>query len=576
MSADRFPNWADVPVAQGEDAEHRRSAYRTRHARTTSVGQSLKAILQGGSARSMGDGLHSWRPVVIRIVAGYLPAVSVGLTFGLISPVGIEESNVASQLAALYFGFLLSAAAIVFAVSFVDQRYWPSIRQVARFCSLGSWLFVGGIATLLSWLGTMLENELFARVAAAAWLASAATGTWSLVQILRYSNATTLNRAMSRVLLAEILRRNSVPSDFWRATREALSKGDPLSIQDLLRQIHYCQVHTPESPVVSRLGLAFTLDVSYSALRGRLDGLSAAETIKQCLPVCAESWDHLGRESDFWVHRILTLAPIFAELEYEARRALADPSANVSDVLAVRAAALQQHRALRLLFDQSPKRLDQPSSGTARAFPPHQAIECYRSLTLHGVPGSESAVYALYEHLTGDRYGRNYYQGAPILADTIRSVRLDATQRSLELVVAEQIMQCTSSMRATGRNAKFHAKEERDSVIAMLRISRSLGEFTSAQEAAASWLKLASWAYLVEPSRGWTDEPTDPLCLAIGLACSHALRMLTPGPDRPAPFLERLPPGVGAAAELQLQKLAATTSENVWGTLARDVVAQGG
>ncbi|HOF62909.1 MAG TPA: hypothetical protein PLL54_01300 [Dermatophilaceae bacterium] len=508
-----------------------------------------------------------WRVTVFVLVSVVLCGAPAAL-------VGADASSAvtASQLASLYFGFLLSAAAIVFAVAFANDRHWPSIREIARFCHLAPWLLLGGLATVVSWYGSILDSGLLARIAASLWLLSTLVGTSSLYLIVKYSNVDVMNRAMAHRLLADLQEgRGTTALD--RAIREALAQNDPLRIQDLCDQIHLVQVRRPQLEAGFEVALSFTRRVVYAALHGALDGPTAAHTIGQCLPGYVESWPREARAPEFLARRIRRLAPIYAEFENEARRQLEHADAPLADVLAVRHAAVAAHRALGLLFDPEPKRATGAEMDVALELTPDDALACYRALSVHDVPGSDSGVYAVFQHLTGQRFGGNFFQEAPILSDAIEaSVHLprERARATLEAIVAEQIIRCRSRMGGHGPHARFFASEARTHVIASLRIARSLGLFDDHRTALASWLSLtAGTVGAVSDREGVT--PLSALHMSLGLGCSHALRLVDQGAAEVADFLASLPPGMGGAVARRLSHLA-DVSDQPWSTLTEDVI----
>lgn len=493
--------------------------------------------------------------VVIAIV---LAALGLTALTVLLVDTKVSGSLAAGDMAAIYYGFILGAAAIVFAIAFADARYWPDIGQLARYCWLRTWLFLGAAAMVLSWVAAMLDNDGIGRAAAAVWVAAALLGTFSLMRVVKLSNATTLTGVMSEQLLTRVRKGRPIES-FHLATREALAQGDPLRILDLTSQVSHIRRHAPELRVGRELQASYASAVVRASLVGDFDGSTAGHAVRDCLFAYAPEWVQPADPADLLPTVIIESAPTVARFEHRARMLAEDGVASVTNAMDVRNAALSVHENLRLLFDPEPKQNQQDVGEIALDLEVDRVLACYRALTIRPVPGASGACYSLYQHLSGRRFGGDYYAGAPILREVKQLPALsERAAVALEIIVAEQVVTCTSRLGHPPSGAGWYRADADRTVRGVMRIAASLGTFPSARQALRSWVSLT--AQLHEHVPGFAHPPLRPAgpVLAVGLAISHLARLAVVdkgAPERCQAFLELLPRTVAPLVLHRLEEL---------------------
>ncbi|GAA1160454.1 hypothetical protein [Ornithinicoccus hortensis] len=497
-----------------------------------------------------------------------LGAVALGVLTVLLVDADVGDSLAAGEMAAIYYGFLLGAAAIVFAIAFTHARYWPAIGQIARYCWLRTWVFLGAVAMVLSWLGAMLDSDELGRAGAAVWVAAALLGTFSLVRVVKLSNATTLNGVMSEQLLATVRAGRSL-EPFHLAAREALAQSDPVRVRDLTGQLSHVRRVAPELAAGRELQASYATTVVRAALVGDFDGGTAGHAVREALFGYAPTWDSAQDRADLLTRVIVESAPTVARFEHRARMLAGAGVASVAHAMDVRSGALAVHQNLRLLFDPQPKRTEHDEGSVTLDLDLETALTCYRALTIRPVPDASSVCYALYQHVRGERFGGNYYAGAPILEELKASPEVsDQAALALELIVAEQIVTCTSREGQHPPGADWYAADDERTVRGVLRIAASLGAFTDARAARRSWL--AHSARIHEPVPGFAHPPRRPSgpALVIGLAVSHLARLAVVDKGAPArcqDFLDLLPSDLAPLVRHRVVGLlGATQDEPLW------------
>jgi hypothetical protein len=368
---------------------------------------------QGVKERSttMSDRLLTHLPW-IRVIASILAVLAGVLLLNLADG---DAASAAAGLAVGFYGCLLTGASVLFAVTFSNGDRWPSVAQVARHTLLTEWIVLGGAATVTAAVGAALGWDRTWSAVMLILVVADIVGMISFRRLLRISSPTGRNRLLARELSAA-LRVGDAPGrqtlgQYLKTMDHALSEGrgrDADSLVDQLTQARADSLEWREAQFrVVRACIRATLLGGADPMltcRSISTLVDASLSFNKCTDLNAV---HLARTS-----RLFAWASN-ASLVMASQGSL--PTATARQLIAT---ALAGREKIKDRVDPDPRlghadHLPSPVQG------PDQALFWFRDYVSHQGSFTGTAAYVLFQHVTGDRYGGNYFDGAPVLGDLL-------------------------------------------------------------------------------------------------------------------------------------------------------------
>ena len=538
-----------------------------------------RAPLDARAPRRGGGIRRSSSAVPVLVIAVAVLAVGAVRLFDL----PYSELSPGSGTLAEYAGILLAAISILFAIAFADARYWPTLAELAWLCWIPQFLITSGVAALATWLVPTLDLAGAQLLPDLLWVGTAILGGVSVAKTIRLSSAKPLNDVMSSRLregmegmhpgAARAKRSRSVHDvdNFSRAVHESLADNDALMLRDLSDQFQAARAASPPAhqSEYSHLGARLAQSAGVAGLFRELDGATTARTLHKLLehPELAVEDPSSGTDAlALRLEHIEITAPLLSRLETQCRLLGAAGHAALVDVLEVRRAALELLAKEAEWFDPSPKQMMRRRAAAAEHdWTPERALRCYRWLTVRPTPDSASSTYALYQHVSGQRYTGNYWTGSPIIRDICEHLGPALQDRLLD-VLAEQVITCTTSLhQRAGGPTTWHSQDDTRTTRSLLRTIHPL---TAPQGTAAAIWELQRRVARSAPTF-FSPTALLPVPTVRELSVGHATVIgLTLPPGEPGtvaegtllPYLDALPEDLGARTRALLHRLTGADS----------------
>lgn len=425
----------------------------------------------------------------------------------------------AGDLAKTFNDLVLSAAAIFFAFSFADARYWPTIGEAAAASYFYAWGAAVIISMIVDWTGTYVNIQSWDRISLILWFISSTLATLSLFRILRLGDPERLNSYLARNLVRTLYRGNS--DRFMRAAREAVVTGADLTVRDLTDQLSLALKATSPTEYKIRFTAEFVSEITWAAFGGSISGLTAARTIEHVLaPETFLGAALHNRKQDrlrtqIIVDGIRNFVPILTRFDSQAQT-LADDSTR-HDFKVIATASLRVLQQYVLLLDPSPKKHDSDVDKFVLSLNSDQALDCLRAFMLRPTAEATSSVYSVYQHITGARYQGDYWAGSPILKDMVSTTKsnIPNLENEVSWIVATSLLSSTLPSVKDVLVSKLSTKDY-ISIASWSRIILSLGSLRNAEFAYLTWAKSVLKYRPRKPNPG--DPVPNEFEISLGLA----------------------------------------------------------
>lgn len=546
--------------------------------------------------------MQAWRQIAL-----FLCAVALGLV-ALSFPRGHDDIVDATQFSIAFFATLLTGEAVIFALTFSAASAWPSLRAIDSHIAFREWVLIGWFAALFTACGLLADNAASATYGALLFLLANIFGIFSFVRLFGLASIGGRNRLLRHTLAGALAPQDASGGSFARependpvlnsylgAISQAATSNDPTAIRHLVDQLVEAEV--PAEAAEDAIGLH--LDVLHRLLRATL--ASGADPIQ--ITACAHALiDSTMRHCRRLPNPAPPLGALSRYLAWLANTALLMSVRGVASNRAARElVALTTDARLKILRSVDPD----PKSATTRdelgtiLTDPLQVLLWTGDFTeFHGAHQA-SAMYGVYEILTGTKFMGNYWDGASILAqlrqalygggDAVSTPEADAARNVFGSVEEYDHFwaQLSVTALATLRDARLpHPPElirpeftpDHQLLGAYLRTFATHRYFRTAAQAREALLSLVGRADLpsspateIRDSRGshvhrvpvpLVDPHLRPAAMALAIACR--LAPLTPGDSDTElrAFLAALPtPALTAVGRLAARILPGAAAE---------------
>lgn len=362
--------------------------------------------------------MQTWRQIAL-----FLYAAALGLV-ALNYPRAHDDIVDATQFSIAFFATLLTGEAVIFALTFSAASSWPSLRSIDSHIAFREWVIIGWVAALFTGCGLLADNAASATYGALLFLLANIFGIFSFVRLFGLASIGGRNRLLRRTLAEALARQGAdfgspthepkndpVVNSYLGAISQAATSNDPTAIRHLVGQL-------VEAEVPAEAGedaIAVHLDVLHRLLRATL--VSGADPIQ--ITACAhELIDSTIRHCRRLPNPAPPLGALSRYLAWLANTALLMSVRGVASNRAARElVALTTDARLKILRSVDPD----PKSATNREelgsilTDPLQVLSWSGDFTeFHGAHQA-SALYGVYEILTGTKFMGNYWDGASIL-----------------------------------------------------------------------------------------------------------------------------------------------------------------
>ncbi|MFD3583427.1 hypothetical protein [Streptomyces sp. NPDC058683] len=363
------------------------------------------------------------RQIVLCVCAVVLALLAI------LYPRSPDDVVAATQFSIAFFATLLTGEAVIFALTFSAASSWPSLRAIDSHIAFREWVLIGWAAALFTACGLLGDNRISATYGALLFLLANIFGIFSFIRLFGLASVGGRNRLLCRTL-AEALGRpdmGSAAHDFENgpvvnaylgAISQAVTSNDPSAVRNLVDQLVEAEVAVE----AAENAIALHVDVLHRLARAAL--VSGAD------PIQATSCAHALVDSVVRLCRTLPepAPPLGALSRYLAWLADAALLMSVRGVASNRSArelvALSTDARLKILrcVDPDPKSATDPDElGTLLTEPRQVLLWSSDFAEFHGAHQA-SAMYGVYEILTGTKFMGNYWDGASILTQLRQSL----------------------------------------------------------------------------------------------------------------------------------------------------------
>lgn len=373
-----------------------------------------------GSEWANGAAVLRWRRVALFGCALVLGALAIA------SPREHDDVVDATQFSIAFFATLLTGEAVIFALTFSAASSWPSLRAIDSHIAFREWVLVGWLAALFTACGLLGGSAASATYGALLFLLANVFGIFSFIRLFGLASIGGRNRLLRHTLAGALARQgaeavrvpggqdnDAVINSYIGTVSQAVTSNDPTAIRHLTHQLAEAEVPAR----YAEQAVTLHLDVLHRLARATLVSRADPTQVVSCSRVLIDSaLAHMRRLAD--------PAPALGALSrYLAWLASTAHLMSVRDVASSRAAreliALTTDARLKILRCVDPD----PKSATSRdelgtpLSTPVQALLWYGDFTeFHGAHQA-SALYGVYEILTGTKFMGNYWDGASILTE---------------------------------------------------------------------------------------------------------------------------------------------------------------
>ncbi|MEW2402341.1 hypothetical protein [Streptomyces sp. NPDC046862] len=515
--------------------------------------------------------MQTWRQIAL-----FLCAAALGLV-ALDYPRAHDDVVDATQFSIAFFATLLTGEAVIFALTFSAASSWPSLRSIDSHIAFREWVLIGWAAALFTGCGLLADNAETATYGALLFLLANIFGIFSFVRLFGLASIGGRNRLLRRTLaealahgvarqgtdfgsLTHEVKNDPVVNSYLGAISQAATSNDPTAIRHLVDQL----VEADLPAEAGEDAITVHLDVLHRLLRATL--VSGADPIQ--ITACAhELIDSTIRHCRRLPDPAPPLGALSRYLAWLANTALLMSVRGVASNRAARElVALTTDTRLKVLrsVDPDPKSASNREELGSILTDPLQVLSWIGDFTeFHGAHQA-SALYGVYEILTGTKFMGNYWDGASILSqlrhalygdvDAVPTVEADAARNVFSSVEEYDHFWALVSVTAlaTLRDTRVpHPPEllrpeftpDHQLLGAYLRTFATHRYFSTAAQAREALLSLAGRADLpgspaarIRNSRGgrvylvpvpFVDPHQRPAAMILAIACR--LAPLTPG-----------------------------------------------
>ena len=384
--------------------------------------------------------------VVCALVIASVASVAAGVWL----PIPFDDANGATSVAALYFGFQITAQSVLFATAFVGTGRWPSLFQVSRNTLFVEWLCVGGLATLGSALGVLFHVKVLADAASYLWLVADAFGTWSFIRLFSLASVEGRNALLTRTLrdglasasLTSALTpaghlEDAALAAHTAAFETAIANGAAGEVNELVRQVLSLKDDRSCYPALITYQFSLTSTLARAALFGKLDARHASSAMSLLSQPANFSGYAIGDGGDGVSWPVAWSALVTRYYAWLRQAALQLAVAEHVTSLAVRPVLRvgDEVRATHLRWvDPAPINPVSAAEQTTPLAGPIEVLFWYREFVSFLGPHCAPSSYVLYQALSGHRYTHNYADGAMILEQlsvAIFGTEIPATEEAI-------------------------------------------------------------------------------------------------------------------------------------------------
>jgi hypothetical protein len=375
------------------------------------------------------------------ILLGIIASSTVSLAAGWLWVVPASASASATQLAAIYFGFVLTAQSVIFATAFAGTGRWPSMYEVSRATFFVEWLVVGGVATLASAVGALLNFDRLSDGAAFLWIVADAIGTVSFIRLFSLATIDGRNGLLTRTLreglrrvssaaaqgpLAQNYAQDTILSAHRSAVEDALETRSASGIGDLVAQTAASQLDAPSYPAVMWYQFSIATRISQAACLDKVDAVRASSALRELLAPAHGLDTNVGLAPGLAMSYPVATSALATRFSAWLSAACFTLATRGSLTMATARQLIDASNELRTAhlrwIDPTPINPTGPEELGSPVRSPAEALYWYRDFTSFQGSASGTSSYSLYQLLTGQRYERNYADGALILHDLTKAL----------------------------------------------------------------------------------------------------------------------------------------------------------
>ncbi|WP_217545475.1 hypothetical protein [Streptomyces sp. GbtcB6] len=328
----------------------------------------------------------------------------------------------ATQFSIAFFATLLTGEAVIFALTFSAASSWPSLQAIDSHIAFREWVLIGWFAALFTVCGLLGDNRISATYGALLFLLANIFGIFSFIRLFGLASVGGRNRLLCRTLAESLsqpgvrvsvhdFENSSVVNAYLGAINQAVTSNDPTAVRNLVDQLVEVEVG------VEAAEGAITLHIDV------LHRLARAALVSGADPIQATACAHALVDSVVRLCRNLPepALPLGALSRYLAWLTNTSLLMSVRGVASNRSArelvALSTDARLKILrcVDPDPKSATNRDELGTLLTKPHQVLMWSSDFAeFHGAHQA-SAMYGVYEILTGTKFMGNYWDGASIL-----------------------------------------------------------------------------------------------------------------------------------------------------------------
>lgn len=466
---------------------------------------------------------------IILVIVVVIALTAYSSMVGLANPSG--QASVAIAMAQAFNNLVLTAAAIFFAFSFADARYWPTIGEAALASFFGWWGIVAVFGMVVDWTGQYTSNSLLTLLSLILWFIASGLSVLCLVRILYIGNPQRLNEYLGRSL-ARLLKKGDA-ARFLRATREATTIGADLMIRDLTDQLEMALKSFPPSRAGVRTAAEFVSETTWECFGDSITGLTAARAMRNILdpgvliPVDGQTRYWKSGKEDYievvgetfelivpLISRFISQAKYFSE-QGEKR--------SYESIITAGEHLLGEYATV---FDPEPQVQNTSLARQKLALSNSQVLSIYRAFSIRPCISTPRTTYSVYQLLTGTRFPGDYWKSDPIVRQLIDETYDTAPHLESEIsgIYSDSLLSWTLAPLADhlGTSEEIDGKEL-IAASAWLKIILSIGSIDDSESALRIWREVV---FHHESARlGNTVSGSSVHEIAVGAAVLSILRL---------------------------------------------------
>ena len=325
----------------------------------------------------------------------------------------------ATQFTVAFFATLLTGEAVIFALTFSAASSWPSLRAIDSHIAFREWVFIGWIAAMFTACGLLGKNGTSLTYGALLFILANIFGVFSFIRLFGLASIGGRNRLLRETLASALagpqpqaLLDDSVVAAYLGALDQAISTNDPTGVRHLVAQLVDARV----APGGKASSVVLRMEVLHRLARAALIRGADPVVVVSCGESLISSLVQQARELPDPPVVLGELSRYLAWLANTARLLSVRRIASSHAARELIAMTVESRLRVLLAVDPDPKLFASADEVASVIREPLGVLIWIRDFTEFQGAHQASALYGVFQILTGAKFMGNYWDGDSVLS----------------------------------------------------------------------------------------------------------------------------------------------------------------